>query len=84
MEPPQIKAGEEVQFPVLLQKELRLPFTQELERRPKPVLGPQGAFRDDTLHPVVTGGEPDDLGGLAVSEAGKHDGRSGKQGHKGM
>jgi hypothetical protein len=80
---PQIEAHQEVELSVFLQDKLRLTFAQQLQRRAVLALGPQRAFGDDALHAVLPGRQPDDLGGLAVAERGKHDGGCGHEGHGG-
>ena len=57
----EIEARQDVELAMLLHQEPRLPLAQELKRSPEPAAGPQRAFGDGALHPVLPGGQPHDL-----------------------
>ena len=71
-----------VELAALLGEQLCLTLAQELERGAKAAARPQRALGDGALHAVVPGGEPDDLGGLAIAERREDDGGSGDEGHR--
>src|ERR1700694_3340482 len=70
-----------MQLPVLLHVELGLTLAQELERRAEAALGPKSSLGNGALDPVVSGGEPNDCGGLAVPQSREHDGGGRDRGH---
>src|SRR5918997_767125 len=70
-----------MKLPVGLENELRLALAQQLERGTKPAFRPKSTLGDYALYAVLASGQPHDLGRLAVSQGGDHDGRCGNQGH---